>query len=97
MLSLLDHTGQLTGGDADIHVRQTGSILVVPLISNFLAMQGITDTDTMSLGINALFLSIPGLDQRAGHVLGRLAGGQIVDQIGIVMLAELDPARESRR
>ena len=42
--------------------------------------------------VDALLLRPIGLDRRAEHLHGRLAGGEIGDQLGIVVLDKTDPA-----
>ena len=88
----LDHAGQLTGGDGDIHSTHavqghlgTGGL-------ELLGGAGHHSHDHDLLGIHAGLLSPVGLDDGAFHLHGRLAGGQVGDQLGEVVLAVLDPS-----
>ena len=61
--------------------------------SNFLAVQGMTETTKMSLGSMFCFLREVALDGGAHHLLRGLAGGDVRQQLGVVDLRVLDPRR----
>ena len=89
---LLDHAGQLTGGQGHIHI---GQAVVAQLRTVALELLGRAGHDGHAedvLGVDARMLGIVALHQRAIHALRGLAGGQVGDELGIVVLAELDPA-----
>ena len=88
----LDHPGQFAGRDDHIHI---GHAVMAEFGTLGLKLLGGTGHDRDHgdlLGVNALLLSIIALDHGTGHLVRRLAGGQVIDEVRIVGLAEFDPA-----
>ena len=58
-----------------------------------LGLAGHDRDDDQVLRVDADLLGVVGLGDRAEHLLGRLAGRGDVEQVGVVVLEEVDPAR----
>ncbi len=90
---LLDHARQLPGGHHGIHIRQAVDgcqLLAVGL--KLLGRAGHNGYHRNVLGLDALLLRVVALDHGAGHLVGRLAAGQVGDEIREIGLAIVDPA-----
>ena len=88
----LDHLRKLSGGDGDVVVLHTVATLIVTGDLELLGYAGHDRYDNDVVRIDAGFLCIIALDHSALHLLRRFAGGQMGEKVGIVVLAELDPA-----
>ena len=89
-----DHSCKLTGGESYVNVSDTlacgGHI-----VSAYLELLSSTGHDGYNediLGVDAHLVCPVGLDERAAHLLRRLAGGEVTDVLGVVVLAELNPS-----
>ena len=92
----LDHARELTGGDGNINVRNTCSILIIALDFVLLSSTRHDSNDVNVLGVDAFLFCVPGLDDRTGHLHRGLAGGQMIDFVRIVLFAETDPTGRAR-
>lgn len=90
---LLDHPGQFPGGQdiIDITVAAAGHLGTPGLI--FLGGAGHNGYRDDILGIDPGLRGVIRLGQGTEHLLGRLTGGEVGEEVGIEMFAELDPAR----
>ena len=92
---VLDHVGQLAGGDGNIQVGHTGRSLILTRDLEFLGGAGHDADNKDILGVDAGPFGVIGFAQRAEHLLRRLAARQVGNEFGIVLLQELDPARRA--
>ena len=88
----LDHAGELTGGHGVVHVGQAGAGLVVAADLELLGGAGHDGDGDDALRVDAHLLCKVALGDRALHLLGALAAGEVLGEFGVVVLAELDPA-----
>ena len=89
-----DHSCKLTGGESYVNVSDTLACSR-HIISAYLELLCGTRHDGYNediLCVDAHLISPVGLDKSAAHLLGRLAGGEMTDVLGIVVLAELNPS-----
>ena len=89
----LNHTSELTGGESYVNVNDTFACCahIVSLYLELLSGTGHNGYYEDILGSIAHLISPVGLDKRATHLLRRLAGGEVTDEFGVVILAELNP------
>jgi len=86
------HSAELSRGQGVVDIRIAGRGLIVALCLELLRRAGhYADNDDI-LRVDSHLLRIPGLDYRARHLLGRLAGGEVIEHIGVVMLAVFYPS-----
>ncbi len=88
---LLDKASQLTCCDGRVKIGNARRGLIVPANLVLLGCAGHDAHAENILGILAKLLRVVGLDNRAEHLLRRLAGGQIRDKLGEVVLAVANP------
>ena len=88
----LDHAGQLPGGQNGIHIPQTIHIQLLTLGLVLLGGAGHDGDHEDVLGVDALLFGIVGLEDGTLHLVGRLAGGQVGQQVAVVILGVVDPA-----
>ena len=87
-----DHLRQLAGGQGVVDIRHAGSRLVVTADLELLRGAGHDRDDDHVLGVDPHLFGVPGLGNRAEHLLGGLAGGEVRDEFREVVFAVLDPA-----
>jgi len=86
------HSAELSRGQGVVDIRIAGRGLIFALCLELLRRAGhYADNDDI-LRVDSHLLRIPGLDYRARHLLGRLAGGEVIEHIGVVMLAVFYPS-----
>ena len=88
----LDHLGQLPGGQNSVHVLQTVYLKLVALFLVLLGGAGHDGYHENILGVDALAFGVVGLKYCTLHLVGRLAGGQVGQQVAVVVLGVIDPA-----
>ena len=90
----LDHAGKLTGGESNVNVCDAFACCghIISLYLKLLSGTGHNGYYKDILGVVAHLVCPVGLDERAAHLLRRLAGGEVTDELGVVVLAELDPS-----
>ncbi len=94
----LDETCQFAGGDGIVHigiVAVHGELFALAFV--FLGQARHDRDDHHLLGIDAPLFTPPGLGNGAEHLGRRLGRRRIVEQVGIVVLEEIDPGRAARR
>ena len=88
-----DHAAQLPGGEGHVHRHAAvGQPLLFPQYLVLLGGAGHDGHHEDVLGIDARLLGVVGLDQGAEHLLGGLAGGDVVEHVGGVLLQIPHPA-----
>jgi len=87
----LNELGQLASGQNHINISITGALHLVTLALALLGGAGHDGYMIDAGGIDVVALSIPGLGHSTLHLLGALAGRQVGNEIGIVMLNKVDP------
>ena len=88
-----DHAAQLPGGEGHVHRHAAvGQPLLLPQYLVLLGGAGHDGHHEDVLGIDARLLGVVGLDQGAEHLLGGLAGGDVVEHVGGVLLQIPHPA-----
>ena len=88
----LDHSAELSRGQRVVNIRIAGRRLIVALGLELLRRAGHDAYNDDILRVDAHLLGIPGLGYRAGHLLGRFAGREVIEHIGVVMLAVFYPS-----
>ena len=88
----LDHSAELSRGQRVVNIRIAGRRLIVALGLELLRRAGHDADNDDILRVDAHLLGIPGLDYRARHLLGRFAGREVIEHIGVVMLAVFYPS-----
>ena len=91
----LDHAGKLAGGDGDIDIRHTGCVFIVTVDLEFLRDARHDGNGDDVVRVDAFSFCKPRFDERTGHLLRGLAGGEVFCEVREVVLAELDPARRA--
>ena len=74
----------------EFHVSGSGHIISSYL--EFFSGAGHDRNNEDVLRLISHFFCPISLDERAAHLLGRLAGGEVLNHIGIIKLTELDPS-----
>ena len=89
----LDHPGQLAGGQGHVHRHAAiGHALLFPLDLVLLGGAGHDGHHKDVLGVDAGLLGVIALHQGAEHLLRGLAGGHVVQHLGVVLLTVANPA-----
>ena len=91
--ALLDHPGQLPGGQHRVHVADFVHLHLGSLNLILLGRAGHHGHHEHILGLRPGFFRVEGLDHRAHHGVRALAGGQVVQLARELVLNVLDPAR----
>ena len=87
-----EHLAEFAGGDNVVHIADA---VLAELGTGGLVLLGLAGHDGNNhqiSGLHADLLSIVALGDGAEHLLGRFAAGRNVEQIGVVVLDEVDPA-----
>ena len=87
----LDELSKLTCGENGVNISITGSAQLITAALELLSGAGHDGYGVDACGVDVVSLSIPGLDNSTLHLLGALAGRKVGNELGIVMLAEVDP------
>ncbi len=88
----LDEIAELTGCENAVNISVAVYFHLGTLFLELLCGAGHNGYNEDILGINAVLLSEVGLDDSAFHLVGGLAGGQVINLIAIVVLAVVNPS-----
>ena len=88
----LDHPCKLSGGESVIDVGVAACGLIVSAALKLLGSAGHDADDHDILRVEVHLLGVPGLGDRAEHLLRGFAARKMIYLLGEVMLAILDPA-----
>ena len=93
-----DHLSKLTGGKCNVNVNDAFACRahIISAYLELLSGTGHNGYNEDILRIVAHLISPVGLDKSAAHLLRRFARGKVVDHIGVVKLAELNPSGRAR-
>ena len=87
-----DHLAEFARGEHGVDVASAAGAHLRPLALELLGGAGHDGGDEDLLGLQAEFLGIVGLGQRAEHLLRRLAGREVGQDLRMEVLGEQDPA-----
>ena len=88
-----DHPRQLSGGKNCIHILETVHLLLFSFLLKLLRNAGHDGNHKDILGIHMILLCPPGLQDRALHLVRRLAAGQMGKQVPVIILGIVYPSR----